>query len=198
LDDSGFSKGFGFIRFSNETEQQTALTSMMGVGGLGGKPLKVSLAVQKTKHSEPELEIPQHLVQHVASQVIGGGQSQASSYPGSAPDQAEQGYNAEYYQQYSQYWSQYAAWQQWQQQYSAWEQHQPSQSAPNGSGPPPPPTPAEKAKPDDPFNMFEGPLNQLVEHSKKVKAEDNGSKWLEESEEMWESIEESRWWQDHK
>ena len=41
LDDSGFSKGFGFIRFSNETEQQTALTSMMGVGGLGGKPLKV-------------------------------------------------------------------------------------------------------------------------------------------------------------
>ena len=41
LDDSGFSKGFGFIRFSNETEQQTALTSMMGVSGLGGKPLKV-------------------------------------------------------------------------------------------------------------------------------------------------------------
>ena len=41
MDDSGSSKGFGFIRFSNETEQQTALTSMMGVGGLGGKPLKV-------------------------------------------------------------------------------------------------------------------------------------------------------------
>ena len=43
LDDSGFSKGFGFIRFNNETEQQTALTSMMGVSGLGGKPLKVNL-----------------------------------------------------------------------------------------------------------------------------------------------------------
>ena len=41
LDDTGHSKGFGFIRFSNETEQQTALTSMMGVSGLGGKPLKV-------------------------------------------------------------------------------------------------------------------------------------------------------------
>ena len=41
LDDSGFSKGFGFIRFNNETEQQTALTSMQGVSGLGGKPLKV-------------------------------------------------------------------------------------------------------------------------------------------------------------
>ena len=47
LDDSGFSKGFGFIRFNNEQEQQTALTSMMGVSGLGGKPLKVSL---KTKY----------------------------------------------------------------------------------------------------------------------------------------------------
>ena len=41
LDDSGFSKGFGFIRFNNETEQQTALTRMQGVSGLGGKPLKV-------------------------------------------------------------------------------------------------------------------------------------------------------------
>ena len=45
LDDSGFSKGFGFIRFNNEQEQQTALTSMMGVSGLGGKPLKVSLTL---------------------------------------------------------------------------------------------------------------------------------------------------------
>ena len=41
LDDSGFSKGFGFIRFGNEQEQQTAMTSMMGVSGLGGKPIKV-------------------------------------------------------------------------------------------------------------------------------------------------------------
>ena len=43
LDDTGCSKGFGFIRFNNETEQQTALTSMMGVSGLGGKPLKVRI-----------------------------------------------------------------------------------------------------------------------------------------------------------
>lgn len=43
LDDSGFSKGFGFIRFGNEQEQQTAMTSMMGVSGLGGKPIKVWL-----------------------------------------------------------------------------------------------------------------------------------------------------------
>ena len=43
LDESGGSKGFGFIRFGNETEQQTALTTMQGIAGLGGKPIKVIL-----------------------------------------------------------------------------------------------------------------------------------------------------------
>ncbi len=42
LDASGFSKGYGFIRFGDEQEQQTALISMMGISGLGSKPLKVS------------------------------------------------------------------------------------------------------------------------------------------------------------
>ena len=41
LDGTGFSKGYGFIRFGNEQEQQTSLISMMGIAGLGGKPIKV-------------------------------------------------------------------------------------------------------------------------------------------------------------
>ncbi len=41
LDTAGFSKGYGFIRFGNEQEQQTALISMQGITGLGGKGLKV-------------------------------------------------------------------------------------------------------------------------------------------------------------
>ena len=45
LDGTGFSKGYGFIRFGNEQEQQTSLISMMGIAGLGGKPIKVSVAV---------------------------------------------------------------------------------------------------------------------------------------------------------
>ena len=132
--------------------------------------MQVSLAVQKTKTSEPEFEIPQHLVQHVAQQVIGGGQSQ---YQQQQPDPSEQGYNAEYYQQYSQYWSQYAAWQQWQQQYAAWEQHQQQEGAGQGGPgdqpqPPAPPPPKESNKPADPYNLFEGPLTQLVEHTRSV------------------------------
>merc|ERR1719284_12939 len=196
LDDTGFSKGFGFIRFGNEQEQQTALTSMMGVSGLGGKPLKVSLAVQKNKSSEPEFDIPQHLVQHVAQQVIGGGQSQNYNQE---PNPAEQGYNAEYYQQYSQYWSQYAAWQQWQQQYAAWEQHQQQAGAgPGGPGdqpqPPAPPPPKESNKPADPYNLFEGPLTQLVEHTRSVDVKEENNKWLEANSELWSSLEESAWW----
>ena len=41
LDNNGFSKGYGFIRFGDEKEQQTALASMMGVSGLGAKPIRV-------------------------------------------------------------------------------------------------------------------------------------------------------------
>merc|ERR1712004_165148 len=52
LDESGFSKGFGFIRFNNEVEQQTAMTSMNGMSGLGGKPIKVSVAVNKIKDGQ--------------------------------------------------------------------------------------------------------------------------------------------------
>ena len=41
LDNAGFSKGYGFIRFGDEKEQQTALASMMGASGLGMKPIRV-------------------------------------------------------------------------------------------------------------------------------------------------------------
>ena len=43
LDNAGFSKGYGFIRFGDEKEQQTALASMMGASGLGMKPIRVSV-----------------------------------------------------------------------------------------------------------------------------------------------------------
>jgi RNA recognition motif-containing protein len=41
LDSSGQSKGYGFIRFGSEDEQQSALAIMQGISGLGGKPIKV-------------------------------------------------------------------------------------------------------------------------------------------------------------
>ncbi len=41
LDDAGNSKGYGFVRFGAEAEQQHALANMTGETGLGGKPIKV-------------------------------------------------------------------------------------------------------------------------------------------------------------
>ena len=49
LDESGFSKGYGFVRFGSEAEQQHALGSMTGEMGLGSKPIKVSMANQKNR-----------------------------------------------------------------------------------------------------------------------------------------------------
>lgn len=49
LDESGFSKGYGFVRFGSEQEQQHALGCMTGEMGLGSKPIKVSMANQKNR-----------------------------------------------------------------------------------------------------------------------------------------------------
>ena len=48
LDESGFSKGYGFVRFGNEQEQQHALGCMTGEMGLGSKPIKVSILILRT------------------------------------------------------------------------------------------------------------------------------------------------------
>jgi len=52
LDETGFSKGYGFVRFGLEQEQQHALSNMTGEMGLGSKPIKVSMANQKNR-SDP-------------------------------------------------------------------------------------------------------------------------------------------------
>lgn len=51
LDSSGFSKGYGFVRFGLEEEQKSALYEMNGYIGLGSKPLKICNAVPKPKAS---------------------------------------------------------------------------------------------------------------------------------------------------
>lgn len=50
LDSSGFSKGYGFVRFGIEEEQKAALYEMNGYVGLGTKPIKICNAVPKPKN----------------------------------------------------------------------------------------------------------------------------------------------------
>lgn len=49
LDNSGFSKGYGFVRFGSEDEMKDSLTTMNGYVGLGTKALKICNAVPKPK-----------------------------------------------------------------------------------------------------------------------------------------------------
>lgn len=49
LDSSGYTKGYGFVRFGSEDEQRNALYAMNGYTGLGSKPLKICTAVPKPK-----------------------------------------------------------------------------------------------------------------------------------------------------
>lgn len=47
LEPSGKSKGYGFVRFIEETDQQRALIEMQHMQGVGKKPIRVSLATPK-------------------------------------------------------------------------------------------------------------------------------------------------------
>lgn len=49
LDNTGRSRGYGFVRFSEETEQRHALIQMQNFSGLGSKPIRVSLATPKNR-----------------------------------------------------------------------------------------------------------------------------------------------------
>lgn len=89
LDASGFSKGFGFLRFGSEEEQKHCLTHMNGYKGLGTKALKISNAIPKAQRTS----------------TTG---PQSSTTPVST-----QGYPSQDYSHYydpSAYWQNYSSW----------------------------------------------------------------------------------------
>uniref|UniRef100_H2PYH3 tRNA selenocysteine 1-associated protein 1 n=1 Tax=Pan troglodytes TaxID=9598 RepID=H2PYH3_PANTR len=47
LDQTGVSKGYGFVKFTDELEQKRALTECQGAVGLGSKPVRLSVAIPK-------------------------------------------------------------------------------------------------------------------------------------------------------
>lgn len=85
MDDSGFSRGYGFVKFGLEEEQKSALYEMNGYIGLGSKALKICSAVPKPK--DGSMTMPS--------------QPSATSIVQQAYDQYSQ-----YYDQYSYYWQQ--------------------------------------------------------------------------------------------
>ncbi|XP_048356168.1 tRNA selenocysteine 1-associated protein 1 isoform X2 [Sphaerodactylus townsendi] len=47
VDQTGVSKGYGFVKFSDELEQKRALVECQGAVGLGTKPIRLSVAIPK-------------------------------------------------------------------------------------------------------------------------------------------------------
>lgn len=92
LDSRGMSKGYGFVRFSEETDQQKALIEMQHTIGLGRKPMRVSLATPKKTNT-----------------YDGGNTAGPNMAAASYQSKAYQDYYQQYYQQY---YNQYYASQQ--------------------------------------------------------------------------------------
>lgn len=88
MDDSGFSRGYGFVKFGLEEEQKSALYEMNGFIGLGSKALKICSAVPKPKDGSAPVPVAPSAAA-IVQQVY---------------DQAA--YSQYYYDQYSQYWQQ--------------------------------------------------------------------------------------------
>ncbi|XP_037271284.2 tRNA selenocysteine 1-associated protein 1 [Rhipicephalus microplus] len=99
LDESGKSRGYGFVRFGDQEEHQQALEVMNGFEGLGGKALRVSSATPKSKSNVPT----------TVSMATPPGQQTYQQYYGNY------GYN---YQNY------YNPWQGYQQYYAGYQGYQ--------------------------------------------------------------------------
>jgi len=190
LDDNGFSKGFGFIRFSNEVEQQTAMSSMNGMSGLGGKPIKVSVAVNKIKDGLATPQVPDHISQAVAKSVVGGPPSSYNSLPPPAPAPNYPANNsAEYYQ----YWQNYQTqWQAYQQQWYQWQQSGGQSGATQGEV-----NSAWNSKPEAAVlqgkGIFCGRHDEEVDHKQNVDVDKENMECLANSVELWSSLESSGW-----
>lgn len=88
MDDSGFSRGYGFVKFGLEEEQKSALYEMNSYIGLGSKALKICSAVPKPKDgSAPPTPVAPSATT-IVQQVY------------------DQAYSQYYYDQYSTYWQQ--------------------------------------------------------------------------------------------
>ncbi|XP_067003883.1 tRNA selenocysteine 1-associated protein 1 isoform X2 [Anabrus simplex] len=110
LDNAGYSKGYGFIRFANEDEQKACLTQMNGYKGLGGKPIKISNAVPKIHRFQASSSTDSRCTDYFAA-VSQEGTSSGTSHTTSS---TAGGYSSS--QDYSQYydpsyWQNYSAWQ---------------------------------------------------------------------------------------
>lgn len=101
LDSMGNSKGCGFVQFPDERLQKRALDECQGAVGLGGKPLRLSLAANNLRNRPPQPESKSWTPTSTYSQGYDQySQYQQQAYPGYYPswgyDQTGAGYGYNY------------------------------------------------------------------------------------------------------
>ncbi|CUT99422.1 tRNA selenocysteine 1 associated protein 1 [Echinococcus multilocularis] len=109
---NGKSRGYGFVRFASEADQDRALIEMQNYSGLGYKPIRVSLAIPKRYTADGQLI-------QAAKDEQAAAASSSSLLPSGMPDpftaavaaavSGSSQAQAEYYQAYQQYYQQYYA-----------------------------------------------------------------------------------------
>jgi len=221
MDATGLSKGYGFIRFGNESEQQSALHSMTGTPGLGSKPIKVNKVSLQAKNK---------LMAQMEAQMAHKYENSMMAAAATAADPSQTDYSQYWQSQYGQNWSQYAAWSQYYQQYydpsqanaayygTSSEQHQyyesqrPDQTNAqqstdvNGVGGDQDSQSKNGKDSKEDFgsefydtgekSIFDGDDFELVDHSAVIDPDEYNKKYFARTEELWDSIESSRWWKD--
>jgi len=208
LDATGLSKGYGFIRFSNESEQQSALHSMTGTPGLGSKPIKVNKVSLQAKNK---------LMAQMEAQMAHKYENSMMQAAATAADPSATDYSQYWQSQYGQNWSQYAAWSQYYQQYydpsqanaAYYGQRQDQANAQqstdvNGVGGDQESKNGKDSKDDfgsefydsGEKSIFDGDDFELVDHSAVIDPDEYNKKYFARTEELWDSIESSRWWKD--
>eukprot|EP00090_Calanus_glacialis_P044828 TRINITY_DN8038_c0_g1_i1.p3 TRINITY_DN8038_c0_g1~~TRINITY_DN8038_c0_g1_i1.p3 ORF type:complete len:169 (+),score=73.41 TRINITY_DN8038_c0_g1_i1:690-1196(+) len=166
-----------------------SLTTMQGRVGLGDRPMKVSIAYVKGK--DGSISYPTTQPEDLPESANGSSSQEQS---GEQP----QGDYAAQWEQYNQYWQQYAAWQQY---YAAQPSATPAtdaaaaQSSEAGTAT----AAAEWANRNNgkgQKSIFDGSLKELVQNKSSLDYQALNKEYLEKSEELYDAIEESRWWND--
>jgi len=184
LDTSGYSRGYGFVRFASEEEQKNCLVAMNGYKGLGGKPLKISNAVAKTaKYNANSTQQTQQTASPTTTpQAQTPTTAQHTGYAGVTQD-----YSQGYYD--TSYWQNYSAWQGYYDQtsdpnamagYTDQSMQDPTQAA------------ATAAAVQEPQAPVEDEL-ELIEHNVPLDIEKLNREVCDQDYNMWDALESSRW-----
>ncbi|XP_028834177.1 tRNA selenocysteine 1-associated protein 1-like isoform X2 [Denticeps clupeoides] len=178
-DPYGNSKGYGFVKFSDENEQKKALEEFQNASGLGGKAIRISIAVNKGPKSNSYHNQNQNYSNY----------NNYNNYQQSYYQQPYQNYYSQWgYDQYNNYSN-----------YGYGSYGNPPPVPPHGMmGPPPPvgmpPMPPDMQPPTEPQeSVAEAEEEYAEDPNPQVDVDTLNRQYMEQSEELYDSLMSCHW-----